>query len=180
MSHRWDLLALGHPHSQATFNRSTVARYPRSTFISIRRDEPPGAWLGQRPAAAGPNALTRRNNSPLAVPLPADPSHESVSGAASSKLIAVSNPIKVNCRCRVVLPRAAAPFDIAIERIDPRRRAVKNQIAIPPQLNLAVLPSVEIGDVPGVGYSRAEVHYLRIRVHITPEFVTAIDKRDGR
>src|SRR6266516_5120345 len=99
---------------------------------------------------------------------------------ASSKVIAVSNPIKVNCRCRVILPRAAAPFDIAIERIDPRRRAVKNQIAIPPQLNLAVLPSVEIGDVPGVGYSRAEVHYLRIGVHITPEFVTAIDKRDGR
>ena len=58
MSPRRDLLALGHAHSQATFNRSTVARYPRSTFISIRRDEPPGAWLGQRPAAAGPNALT--------------------------------------------------------------------------------------------------------------------------
>src|SRR5213592_592581 len=105
---------------------------------------------------------------------------QSVSGAASSKVIAVSNPIKVNCRCRVVLPRAAAPFDIAIERIDQRRRAVKNQIPIPPQLNLAVLPSVEIGDVPGVDYSRAEVHYLRIGVHITPEFVTAIDKCDGR
>ena len=158
MSPRRDLLALGHPRLQATFNRSTVVRYARSTFISIRRDEPPGARLGQRPAAAGPNALTHRNNPPprmvarvppRAVPLPADPSHESVSGAASSKVIAVSNPIKVNCGCRVVLPRAAAPFDIAIERIDQRRRAVKNQIPIPPQLNLAVRPSVEIGADPG-------------------------------
>src|SRR5213592_3411615 len=104
---------------------------------------------------------------------------QSVSGAASSKVIAVSNPIKVNCRCRVVLPRAAAPFDVSIERIDQRRRAVEDQIPIPPQLYLTVLPSVKVGDVPGVRNNRAEVHYLGIGVHITPEFVTAIDKRDG-
>src|SRR5881394_3037765 len=97
-----------------------------------------------------------------------------------SKVIAIGHPIKLDRGCRVELPRTASPFDIAIERIDQRRRAVKNQIPIPPQLNLAVLPSVKVGDVPGVGYSRAEVHYLRIRVHITPEFVTAIDQRDGR
>src|SRR6266540_2330962 len=188
MSPRRDLLALGHAHSQATFNRSTVARYPRSTFISIRRDEPTGARLGQLSAAAGPNALTHRNNPPprmvarvppRAVPLPAVPSHESVSGAASSKVIAVSNPIKVHAGGRVVLPRAAAPLDISIERIDQRRRAIEDQIPVPPQLNPTVLPSVEVGDVPGVGYNRAEVHYLGIRVHVTPEFVTAIDKCDG-
>src|SRR5882672_11002718 len=48
------------------------------------------------------------------------------------KVIPIGDPIKVHCGCGVVLPRAAPPFDICIERIDQRRRTVKKQIAIPP------------------------------------------------
>src|SRR5881392_188285 len=98
------------------------------------------------------------------------------SGAKSSEVITIGHPIKVHCGRRVELPRAASPFDISIERIDQRRRAVKNQIPIPPQLNLPVIPSIEIGGMPSVGYSRAEVHQAGIRVDIIPELVTAIDK----
>ena len=98
---------------------------------------------------------------------------------APSKVIAVGNPIKIHRSGGVILPGAAAPFDIAIEWIDQRRCAVKDQRPIPPQLNLPVFPSVEIGGVPGIGYRRANVHQGSIRVNIVPKFVTAIDERNS-
>src|SRR5262245_38792502 len=49
-------------------------------------------------------------------------------GVARSKVIAVGNPIEVHGGGGIVLPRAAAPFDISMERIHERRRALKCQI----------------------------------------------------
>lgn len=90
-------------------------------------------------------------------------------GVGPSKVIPIGDPIKVHGGCGIVLPRTAAPFDVAIVRIDQRRRAIKNQIVIPPLLNAPVIPCLNIGRVPGVCYGRADVHQFRIRVDITPE-----------
>src|SRR6266480_8164390 len=91
-----------------------------------------------------------------------------LTGVDPSEVISIGHPIKVHRGGRVELPRATSPFDVRIEWIDQRRRAVKNQIPIPPQLNFSVTARIEIGGMPGVGYRRAEVHQAGIGVDIIP------------
>src|SRR5262249_6143010 len=90
-----------------------------------------------------------------------------------------SDPVIIYGGGCVILPGAAAPFDISIEWVDERGRAIENQSAVPPQLHSSIVPRVNVSRMPLVWHHCAEVHDFSARTYITPKLVTAVNERDG-